>query len=614
MITRSTLLAVALMLALSAAAAGEPSWNAPVQLSSGDRALGPELALNAGGEALVVWDQEVGAVCSSQPAALECIHIVTAAARPRGSATWQAPIEISRPGVDSRPTAAIGGSGDAAIMWVHDIGRDRVVQATYRKGPIGHLARAERSLGAQAGDQGARGRSRRCGQCGRGLVGASRGDLRGEGRRALCDERSVGSSFDAVEQSVQRVGGAEPRGRRERRGDRRVGRGQLARPRLTRGREHRSLGASHRRLEIVVAGRRDAGRRAERSRRRRGRVGPTRGGGKSPTRPGRLSTKRGELGAAAQSATGLRRCSEQPAIALDRAGNAVVIWLESGAVETAARAVGTGLWDGQRVVAYPNERAEDARLAIDSAGNAVAVWRNDEIGSVRSALKPGASGTWQLPATISPTGATPRIALDASGSGLAVWNESIAERVVVDGRRLDGTGPVLQLLRAPRRMTLHSRGAFSVKPVPWATPLAGLPRWTFGDGGSAIGVRTTHAFAKFGRFTVSVTQRDAAGGSATRTRTVVVGAPRLVSKPSIAGNVRFGATLTCLPGTWAGARPLRFAYQWLRDTHVIPGATASRYRIRVHDLQESLGCRIRATNALGATEASARPVFVAVGG
>jgi hypothetical protein len=120
----------------------------------------------------------------------------------------------------------------------------------------------------------------------------------------------------------------------------------------------------------------------------------------------------------------------------------------------------------------------------------------------------------------------------------------------------------------------------------------------------------THAYATFGRFIVSVTQNDVAGSSATRTRVVVVGAPRLMTKPSIVGNVRLGATLTCLPGGWTGAHPLRFAYQWLRDGHVIFGATAPRYRVRVRDLGEVLGCRVRATNSLASTAALARPVRV----
>ena len=124
-------------LVLSGPAGSAPSWGAPVQVSTGDRALGPELSVSTSGESLVVWDQEVGSDCATVPAALSCIHIVEAASRSAGSETWGAPKEISRPGVGSTPRAAVDASGAAAILWVHDIGRDRVLQASYRKGSSG---------------------------------------------------------------------------------------------------------------------------------------------------------------------------------------------------------------------------------------------------------------------------------------------------------------------------------------------------------------------------------------------------------------------------------------------------------------------------------------------
>lgn len=83
----------------------------------------------------------------------------------------------------------------------------------------------------------------------------------------------------------------------------------------------------------------------------------------------------------------------------------------------------------------------------------------------------------------------------------------------------------------------------------------------------------------------------------------------------ILGGVRFGSLLTCSPGVWIGARPITFGYRWLRDGYPIPGATAPRYRLRVRDLNTLLACRVRATNRLGSTVASARPVrFDVTGG
>ena len=62
---------------------------------------------------------------------------VEATTRPAGSGAWQPPIEVARPGIGALPRAAIDPAGDIAIVWVHDIGQDRVLQATIR--PAGAL-------------------------------------------------------------------------------------------------------------------------------------------------------------------------------------------------------------------------------------------------------------------------------------------------------------------------------------------------------------------------------------------------------------------------------------------------------------------------------------------
>ena len=118
-----------------AASAAAPSWTEPHVLSDTGRALGPEFAMNASGAAIAVWDSETGSDCAQTPASLTCIHTVEAVGRDHSSAVWDSPVPIARPGIGDRPTVAMNDAGRAAIIWVHDIGRDRVVQATYRVGP-----------------------------------------------------------------------------------------------------------------------------------------------------------------------------------------------------------------------------------------------------------------------------------------------------------------------------------------------------------------------------------------------------------------------------------------------------------------------------------------------
>jgi hypothetical protein len=60
-----------------------------------------------------------------------------------------------------------------------------------------------------------------------------------------------------------------------------------------------------------------------------------------------------------------------------------------------------------------------------------------------------------------------------------------------------------------------------------------------------------------------------------------------------------GGRATCFPGTWKDARTL--AYQWLRGTKPIAGATRARYRVAPADLGHRLSCRVTATSAAGGT-------------
>jgi hypothetical protein len=122
----------ALALLVVGSAGASPTWRAPTPLSPAERALGPELALNSAGAAVVVWDHEQGADCPTQPASLSCIHIVEAAPRSSRGAAWQSPIEVARPGIGAAPRVALDPVGNAAIVWIHDIGQPRVLQATIR--------------------------------------------------------------------------------------------------------------------------------------------------------------------------------------------------------------------------------------------------------------------------------------------------------------------------------------------------------------------------------------------------------------------------------------------------------------------------------------------------
>ncbi len=62
--------------------------------------------------------------------------------------------------------------------------------------------------------------------------------------------------------------------------------------------------------------------------------------------------------------------------------------------------------------------------------------------------------------------------------------------------------------------------------------------------------------------------------------------------------------LTCTPsGGFNGATPLTYTYEWLRESTVIAGATASTYALTADDAGHLLACRVRGANAYGSYRA-----------
>ena len=84
--------------------------------------------------------------------------------------------------------------------------------------------------------------------------------------------------------------------------------------------------------------------------------------------------------------------------------------------------------------------------------------------------------------------------------------------------------------------------------------------------------------------------------------------PRNVHVPRLRGTPIVGHRLTCLPGTWTGTRPIAFSYRWLRSGRGIPHAFRSSRLVRASDAGHVLACRVWAANAVGAANATSRPL------
>jgi hypothetical protein len=89
-------------------------------------------------------------------------------------------------------------------------------------------------------------------------------------------------------------------------------------------------------------------------------------------------------------------------------------------------------------------------------------------------------------------------------------------------------------------------------------------------------------------------------------------APASTAPPSISGTPQVGEILSCDPGTWSGATPQTYSYEWLRDNTPIGGETSSDYQVRQADIGHAIKCRVTAENLGGQSSATSDPVTVSV--
>ncbi|HEY2326855.1 MAG TPA: hypothetical protein VGH52_05165 [Gaiellaceae bacterium] len=114
-----------------------------------------------------------------------------------------------------------------------------------------------------------------------------------------------------------------------------------------------------------------------------------------------------------------------------------------------------------------------------------------------------------------------------------------------------------------------------------------------------------------------VTATNSAGhNSATANASAVVGGvgPALVSAPVVTGIATEGQTLSTTTGSWSGATPITYTYQWYRcdgngnNCNAISGATGSKYVLVSADVGRRIRAKITATNSTGSNGDSSNAV------
>jgi hypothetical protein len=132
----------------------------------------------------------------------------------------------------------------------------------------------------------------------------------------------------------------------------------------------------------------------------------------------------------------------EPEVALDPGGRAVVVWAGVRGIEAAVQAAG-GNWS-KRAVVSPEVFALGPDVAIDDAGEAIAIWHGaDPRNSIVqvATLKPGQA--WSAGRKLSSGGrnaVAPRIAVDPAGAAVAVWRRRDGHRSIVEAATRTAAG------------------------------------------------------------------------------------------------------------------------------------------------------------------------------
>jgi hypothetical protein len=146
-----------------------------------------------------------------------------------------------------------------------------------------------------------------------------------------------------------------------------------------------------------------------------------------------------------------------PRAAIDDAGNATFVWI-GGTGRTSLETAGwtpAGQWSAQSTVVPSG--ASDPELGVDPGGDAVVVWRSQGTRRIEASIRPGAAAAWQPRGFVSPADGSldavdasgPGVALDRDGRAVAVWQRGTGA-VAVETAELTAAGRRRSLTRGAR--------------------------------------------------------------------------------------------------------------------------------------------------------------------
>jgi PKD repeat protein len=210
-----------------------------------------------------------------------------------------------------------------------------------------------------------------------------------------------------------------------------------------------------------------------------------------------------------------------PQVAVDSAGDAVVVWARSNGtnqiIQAATQPAG-GSFSGPVDLSVTGQNGISPQVAIDPSGDAIVLWDHDN--TVAFTSRPvGRSFSAQTDLT---NAGAPQVAMDQAGDAFGVWTRFNGSNFIVEGAGFDFAGPQLRNLAIPSSAAVGVPVRFSVAPLDVFS--GSSTGWIFGDGHTAGGDRNTvsHTYAVPGTYQVTVTSTDGEGNTSSATRAITI--------------------------------------------------------------------------------------------
>ena len=251
-------------------------------------------------------------------------------------------------------------------------------------------------------------------------------------------------------------------------------------------------------------------------------------------------------------------------------------------------------------------------------------WRScNSAGEGCSSISGATSSTYKL--TSGYVGKTLRIVVTAKNSVESTEATSSASAVVLAAPPSNTSLPVISGAAEGGQLLSVSNGSWEGTP-----PISYEYQWetcnSSGGSCSNISGATASSYRVLnsqigGTLRVVVTASNSAGSekaTSAATATIVAGPPANTELPAISGNAEEGETLSANTGSWAGAEPFSYTYQWQSCNSAgegcssISGATSSTYKLTSGYVGKTLRIVVTAKNSVGSTEATSSPSAVVI--